>query len=174
MPVSVTCGSNHTAVITRRGDLIAWGMGTSGQTGHGRMACDVRLHATISVAWYVGSRNPDSACMHLFILVMCQRLHIAIWSSRETPLSMLCAWYGCCALFCATTVVFGSIDTSCTCRHPHPKRCTFGIATAACGLSHARVGDRTPWPSMSMAACGHVAATCAVNWASRTIAASST
>lgn len=42
MPVSVTCGHNHTAVITRRGDLIAWGMGTSGQTGHGPITGDVR------------------------------------------------------------------------------------------------------------------------------------
>lgn len=43
MPVSVTCGSNHTAVITRRGDLISWGMGTSGQTGHGPVTGDVRF-----------------------------------------------------------------------------------------------------------------------------------
>ena len=42
MPVSVTCGSHHTAVITRRGDLISWGMGTSGQTGHGPVVGDVR------------------------------------------------------------------------------------------------------------------------------------
>ena len=42
MPVSVTCGSHHTAVITRRGDLISWGMGTSGQTGHGPLVGDVR------------------------------------------------------------------------------------------------------------------------------------
>lgn len=41
MPVSVTCGSHHTAVITRRGDLISWGMGTSGQTGHGPTIGDV-------------------------------------------------------------------------------------------------------------------------------------
>jgi alpha-tubulin suppressor-like RCC1 family protein len=41
MPVSVTCGSHHTAVITRRGDLISWGMGTSGQTGHGPTVGDV-------------------------------------------------------------------------------------------------------------------------------------
>lgn len=35
MPVSVSCGAHHTAVITRRGDLITWGAGTAGQTGQG-------------------------------------------------------------------------------------------------------------------------------------------
>eukprot|EP00892_Ulva_mutabilis_P005235 jgi/Ulvmu1/3083/UM015_0123.1 len=35
MPVSVSCGAHHTAVITRRGDLITWGMGSCGQTGTG-------------------------------------------------------------------------------------------------------------------------------------------
>jgi alpha-tubulin suppressor-like RCC1 family protein len=35
MPVSVSCGAHHTAVITRRGDLITWGIGSSGQIGRG-------------------------------------------------------------------------------------------------------------------------------------------
>jgi hypothetical protein len=41
MPVSVSCGAHHTAVITRRGDLITWGAGGAGQTGQG-VCADVR------------------------------------------------------------------------------------------------------------------------------------
>jgi alpha-tubulin suppressor-like RCC1 family protein len=92
MPVSVTCGSNHTAVITRRGDLIAWGMGTSGQTGHGRMACDVRLHATISVPWCVGSGDLAVCACNCFTChapapALC---HFVI--QKFFPLAMLYTW----------------------------------------------------------------------------------
>lgn len=70
MPVSVTCGSHHTAVITRRGDLISWGMGTSGQTGHG-LAGDVRLHACVRMLFaaggYLHASAPAHACWAIIV-----------------------------------------------------------------------------------------------------------
>ena len=35
--VSVACGANHCMCVTARGDLYTWGLGTSGQLGHGSM-----------------------------------------------------------------------------------------------------------------------------------------
>ncbi len=37
-PAVVACGSHHTASISRRGQLFTWGMGNSGELGHGEAA----------------------------------------------------------------------------------------------------------------------------------------
>jgi Regulator of chromosome condensation (RCC1) repeat len=42
--MQVACGNHHTVAITRRGHMITWGMGTSGQTGHGTHGGDVRCN----------------------------------------------------------------------------------------------------------------------------------
>lgn len=35
MPAVVTCGSSHTATISRKGELFTWGLASSGELGHG-------------------------------------------------------------------------------------------------------------------------------------------
>lgn len=35
MPAVVACGANHTASISRRGELFTWGFGSNGELGHG-------------------------------------------------------------------------------------------------------------------------------------------
>jgi len=35
MPAVVMCGSSHTALISRKGELFTWGLASSGELGHG-------------------------------------------------------------------------------------------------------------------------------------------
>ena len=70
MPVSVSCGAHHTAVITRRGDLITWGAGTAGQTGQGFSTDVCSMLKYCSVHTY--------NCMSYQLLRLSQVLHLSV------------------------------------------------------------------------------------------------
>ena len=58
--VKAACGAGHTMVSTRDGKLFSWGLGTSGQLGHGRW----RNRFSPSRLWFLEGVEARDECAH--------------------------------------------------------------------------------------------------------------
>lgn len=70
-PAVVACGSEYTASITRRGQLMTWGLGSRGELGHqmphaGEVSCRLSVCAGSNPA-----ACSDLACRHLGCCLPC-------------------------------------------------------------------------------------------------------